>query len=72
MTSNKCNTRARGRINTQQHESTSFGLLDVQNSMFCTYNRPNRLTKCCTQFKPLGNETVCSKGWFSLATESES
>ena len=25
------------------------------------YNRPNRLTQCCTQFKPFGNETFCSR-----------
>jgi len=22
-------------------------------------NRPNRLTQCCTQFKPFGNKTFC-------------
>ena len=26
-------------------------------------NRPNRLTKCCTQFKPFGNKTFCFKNF---------
>ena len=26
---------------------------------FSSLNRPNRLTQCCTQFKPFGNKTFC-------------
>ena len=26
-------------------------------------NRPNRLTQCCTQFKPFGNKTFCFKNF---------
>ena len=33
------------------------------------YNRPIRLTQCCTQFKPFGNKTFCFRNFHTFKCE---
>ena len=45
-----------------------FGLVTFlsRSDKFCKNskrNRPNRLTQCCTQFKPFGNKTFCFRNF---------